>query len=802
MFKNYVKIAWRNIIKRRFFSLVNIIGLATGITFTLLTATYIYEEMQVNSELKNAASQYIIQSKWKDPNMGMELTTIAQLPIALKQAYPSLVANYYHWDGVTSTISKGDQHFREGIQIGDSTLLSMYGFKLLYGNASTALSDPFSVVITENKAMKYFGQTNVIGQTITIENFSGARHDFTVSGVMAKMGKNSVVQLNDNNENEFFIPVSAAKFMGRTTEGWQNPTLIGYLELKSGVKPQDLEKPMLQLIKSNAPAQIAKNLTPYLVPLKGYNLQANNGVIGKMLYTLSAIALFILLMAVINFVNLCVSQSASRMREMGVRKVLGGLKKQLIFQFLTESVLLVMLATVIAMLLYIVVHPYFNDMLGKQTNGLFTLPAWLLLTPFALALFIGLAAGIYPAFVLSSLKSVDSLKGKLGSVNESVLMRKSLVAFQFGIATLVFISALVISQQVKLFFSKDLGFDKSHVVYAQVPRDWSVQGVQKMETVRSQLAKLPEVSSVSLSWEIPDGRNAGPIQVYKHGADSTQSITVQQLGTDNQYANTYNIALKAGRFFAPVYTPGEANKLVINQTLAKVLGYTNLADAINQQVHIQGSPDLYTIDGVTGNFHFESMQQQIQPIAFMNVNATTYYRYLSIKLKPGNVAKGIEAVQQEWNTLLPGAPFEYNFIDDALKKVYKTELQLKKAAYMATTLAIIIVFLGVLGLISLSVQKRTKEIGIRKVLGSSIAGIISLFMKEFLLLVLLAGLIACPVAYFMMQNWLNDYAYKVSLTLHPFLISIALLTFITALLIALQTVKAAVASPVKSLRSQ
>ncbi|MEX8548716.1 MAG: ABC transporter permease [Mucilaginibacter sp.] len=800
MIKNYFKIAWRNIVKNRLFSLVNIIGLSTGIAFTLLIGAYVWGELQVNRQLKNADRQYIIQSKWKDPKMGYEITTLAELPKALKTEYPNLVANYYHWDGISSNVSKGDKRFRESIQVGDSTLLNMYGFALLHGNIHTVFTHPFSVLITEEKAIKYFGKTNVVGEMITIESFLGSKHGFTISGVLKKSPENSILNLNDH--DNMFLPISAAKFMGRKVDGWNNPSLVGNIELQPGITPKDLEIPIRNLLKKNTVIQIQQNLTPYLVPLKSYYLTANNGVVKKMLYTLSSIALFILLMAVINFINMCVSQSASRMKEMGIRKVLGGMKKQLVWQFLIESTLLVLLATVFALLIYTIARPIFNDVLAKEILGLFAFPAYFFLIPLFLALFIGLMAGVYPAFVLASLKSVDSLKGKVNSVKESVLMRKLLVAFQFGIAVIVFVGAIIISQQVKLFFSKNLGYDKDYVIYASVPRDWSRKGVQKMEQVREQLAQMPEISNISLSWEIPDGMNGSAMQVYKLSNDSTQAVITQALGTDNQFAATYGIPLKAGTFFTGFYAPGDSTKVVINETQSKALGWQDPKMAIGQQIHITGIKNVFTVCGVTADFHFGSMQQQIQPATFINVNFSNFYRYFSIKLKPGNMQQNLEAVQKKWATLLPDAPFEYKFVDDALRKLYQTEIQLQKASYLATALAIIIVLLGILGLIAQSIQKRTKEIGIRKVLGSSVAGIILLFLKDFLGTILLAGLVACPVAFFIMQKWLSDYVYRITITTNPFLIAMALLTLVTALLIALQTVKAALANPVKSLRSE
>ncbi|MDB4920446.1 ABC transporter permease [Mucilaginibacter sp.] len=801
MLQNYFTMAWRSLWKNKGFSIINILGLSAGIAFALLTGAYVWSELQVNHDLKNADNQYIIKSKWKDPSMGPEFTTIAQLPKTLKEMYPTLVANYFHWDGVGSIVSKGEKHFRESIQVCDSTMLNMYGFGLLHGDAQKAFTDPFSAVVTEKLAIKYFGKTDVVGQTITIESFKGEKHDFTISGVLNKIPKNSVTNINDDNKNDIFLPAKAADFLGRNMDGWNNTILVGYIELKKGVTPADLEQPMRHLVKENAPQQISDNLTPYLVPLKSYYLDANNGVVKKMLYTLTIIAVFILLMAVINFINICIGRSSFRMKEMGIRKVLGGLKKQLVWQFLIESTILVMLATVIAMAIYLLARPYFSDVLGKEITGLFSFPLYMYCILLVFALFLGILSGIYPALVLSSLKSVESLKGKLSSVKESVLFRKVLVGFQFGTAALVFIVAIVVSQQVTLFLNGNLGFNKDYIVYAQVPRDWSDKGVKKMQAIRHQLAQMPQVSSLSLSWEIPQ-EGGGGYQLYRQGTDPQKAITIDGLATDNQYATTYGIPLLAGMFFTPQYTPGDSAKIVINQTASKALGWIDPKDAVGQLVNVPGLATPLTICGVTADFHLGSMKWQTGPISFTNVNFTHFYRYFSIKLKPGNIQDNIQALQKQWGILLPNEPFEYHFMDEAVAKLYTTEIQLKKASFMATVLAITIVLLGVLGLISLSIQKRTKEIGIRKVLGSSVPGIINLFLKEFLGIVFIAGIVSCPLAYLIMHNWLNGYAYRITITGYPFMLSILLLTILTVVLITLQTIKAAISNPVKSLRTE
>lgn len=797
MLKNYFRIAWRNIVKNGLYSVVNITGLSIGIAFTMLIAVYIWSEAKVNGDLRQADQQYILQSNWKDPNQGYKEATMGPLAKALKEEYPHLVKNYYRLDGVTTNVSKGEKSFREELAICDTTLLGMYGFKLLHGDARTAFTAPYSVVISASRALKYFGKTDVTGETITIENFSGTRREFQITGVMALPAKNTVTDWA-NEPQQLFIPVANIDYFNRMPlDDWNNQSTLGFVELQPGVAPSALNKPMQDILKAHASPSIVAGLQPYIVPLKEFHLTYNNNAVKKMLYALSLIALFILLMAVINFVNMSISRSASRMKEIGIRKVMGGLKRQLIFQFLTESVLLVFFATLLAVMICIPLSVLFGNIVGATLPPFSSFPVYFFAFPFLLILVTGVLAGIYPAFVLTSLQSVDSLKGKLSGIKDHVLLRKSLVAFQFGTAVVVLVSALLVSKQTDLFFSDNLGYDKDMVIAAQVPRDWTPGGVLRMENVRNQLAALPEVKSVALAFELPNGNNSGSIALFRPGADSTTAISSKVLMTDEHYAATYAIPMAAGRFLGP----NDSLKVVLNRTQAAALGWTNPQDAVGQQVRAPGNPRPFTIAGVTEDFHFSSMQEAISGITILHVKLTFSYRYLAFKIRPGNMGRSIQAVEKKWAALMPGAPFEYIFIDDALKKLYRTELQMKKAFYTATGISLVIVLLGVLGLISLSVQKRTREIGIRKVLGSSVQGIIALFLKEFALMMVAGVVAACPVAYWLMSNWLNNYVYHVGITAQPFVLTVILLGVLTAGLIIAQTVRAALTNPVKSLRA-
>ncbi len=796
MLKNYFKIAWRNIVKYRFHSLINVGGLAIGVAFSFLVGSYVWSALQVNSSLKNENNQYIIQTKYgTDPNL--YLTTFGNLAKALKEQYPDLVANYYRWDGITSTVSKGDKYFRENIQINDSTFFSMYGFPVLYGDTKSAFDNPFSAVITEQVAKKYFGRINVVGQTITIENFSGDKHDFMISAVLKSLPDNSVTKINNDNINGILLPVTAANYFNRKINSWGNTYIVSYIELQPGVKPEQLQQPIRYLIRHNSSTDL-KQVHTVLVSLNEYYLEANNSLIKKMLYTLSFIAAFILLMAIINFINISISKASSRMKEIGVRKVLGGTRRQLILQFLAESVLLVSFSTMLAIVVYQIMRPYVSIILDKEIPSVIDFPYYIYCIPLLLTLIIGLLSGIYPALILSSLRSAEVVKGKLSTVSDNIMLRKFLVSFQFCIAAIVMIACILVSKQVNLFFGNDLGYDREYLLSAQVPRDWSAKGVAHMETIRNEIEKIPQISAATLSWEIPNGNN-GNGNAYKPGLDSTSAKYTELFTTDENYLPTYKIPLAAGSFL----DKSDAKKIAINQTFAKAFGWSNPQAAVNQQLKLQGFGNtVFTITGVVKDFHLWSMQGAISPMAFVNVKLQNNYRYFSFRIKPGNIAGAIAAIQKKWSELMPGAPFEYTFMDDTLQKMYTAELQLQQAAYASTFLSLVIVLLGVLGLISLDIQKRTKEIGIRKVLGSSIPGIIALFLKDFLWVILIGGCVACPLAYLIMHYWLNGYVYRISITALPFIISIGALGIITLLIICLQTIKAALANPVKSLRSE
>lgn len=801
MWKSYLKIAWRNLWKQPLFAGINVAGLAIGLCFTLLIGVYIWQENSVNQALRNLPQQYIIQSNWKQANQGVEFTSIGALAEALKQHYPHLVANYYRFDGISGIVHHRNQAYRQSIAIGDSTLFTMYGFELLYGDGNTALNQPNSAVISEELALKYFGRTNVLNERLELENFNRVKQPYTITGVSKKQSRNSVTHLNDDNHNQFFIPATSLAFFGRSM-GWNNPYIACYIELQPGVGTDELSDPMQSLIAKHAPPEIAADLTAYLLPLEDYYQSANNNAVQKMTWIMGLIAAFILVMAIINFINLTISRSTTRIKEIGIRTVLGSGRKALRSQFILESVVLVTAAMAIALLGYILLQPAFEAMIGKPVNGLRQLPIGFFVLALLLIPTVGIIAGIYPSLYLSALPVTKSLKGQLLSVAEKGWIRKALVSVQFVTAAVVVCGAVVITQQINYFFSNQLGYNKDFMVAVQVPRNWTAEGTQEVLAIRNRLEQLSMVESATLSYQIPSNTAGATLGIYTAGRDSSNAVNAQLMMCDENFAGTYGIQLAAGKFFAAGARETTLDQIVINEEQSAALGFEDPQQSIGKSVRVIGFDEPFIISGVLRNFHLGSMQLAIQPQMYLPVQVTNTYRYLSFKLRGGNAAAALNELKANWQQQFPATPFEYAFLDNELVKLYKAELQLKRAGYTALVLSLVLVLLGITGLVSITLQKRVKEIGIRKVLGAGAPAIIKLFLGEFLLLASISTVIAVPIAWWLLRSWLNEYAYRIELTPLPFLGSWILITGATSVLISWLTYRQSQANPAKSIRTE
>ncbi|WP_143059055.1 FtsX-like permease family protein [Chitinophaga arvensicola] len=570
--------------------------------------------------------------------------------------------------------------------------------------------------------------------------------------------------------------------------------------LKPGVTAAQLKVPLKTLLKENTSPDVQRSLEVVPMALKNAYLTMYKGIAGKMIVVFSLIALFILLMAIINFVNISIGNSLTRLKEIGVRKAMGGRRRQLIFQFITESILVAAFSFLLALGLFFLLRPYFSLMIGKEIAGLSSLPTWFAVLPVLVIGTTGLLAGIYPAFVLSAQPSVTALKGKLRNIKEKLLFRRSLVTVQFVTAIVVFVAAIVIDKQVSYFFNSDLGFTKDKVVTVPVPRDWTPAGVAHMKLMRDEFRAMPEVKEAAFAYEIMDGANSGSAMIYRPENDSSTAIAAARLSTDEYFLKTYNIKLNAGAFYEG--NAGDSAKIVINEAAVKALGWKSAAAAINQPLRLYNFNQVLYVSGVTRDFHFGSLHDAITPVYFQPVEAQNIYRFISFQLRPGNTTAQMAALQRKWQTVFPDTPFDFRFLDDSLAQLYETETQMQRAAKAATVVALMIVLLGVLGIVTLSITKRGKEMGIRKVLGASGLNITLLFIKEFSGIIIVSNLIAWPLSWYLLQHWLMDYAYSIHMGAFPFVGVGVLMTVLVAAVIIVMTRRLAATDPVRSLRTE
>ncbi|WP_437920829.1 ABC transporter permease [Sphingobacterium sp. LRF_L2] len=800
MINNHIKIAFRTIYRKKAQSITNIIGLVASMTFVLLIAAYIWQAYQVNSHLRNKDRQFVLQSSYKQPGIGLDLTTVGALPKALKEQYPDLVADYYRLDGLTCIISNGATVYEEKVSVGDPSILTMYGFELLAGDPHTALNSPTSVVLKEEAAIKYFGETDVVGRRLSIRNFAGEKQDFEVTAVLKSTIQNSVMELMPALQTSIFLPISSEKYFDRSIDNWSNIWIVGFLELQEGVTPDQLNLPIEKLLHEHADKQIAENLVPKLNPLPSYYLDDNKGAIRQLILILSCTAAFLIVMATVNFINFSISQSFTRLKEIGVRKIMGSSKIRLIFQLLIEYNIIVFIAACIALFNYPLLAPLFSSIMMKTLPSLTDLPTVFFIC-FALGtLCLGLLAGLYPAIRLSKNPITSAVKNQFPDFGGKHIVRQVLLFVQFTVALIVLISSIVISRQVDTFINGNLGYNKDYLLTVQVPRDWSEKGLHQMEVVQQELKQLPQVQDISLSYGVPNAFGNGIQKIKKVGAE--QDIDALLITSDQHFASTYQIPLLAGEFFAAQADESITSKLVINLKAAFALGYATAEEAIGQRITLFEDSFSGIIAGVTADFYANSMHSSSPAVVWFPLRATNQYRFLSIRLKAGPITAALAPIEKKWKQLMPEAPFDYKFMDQTLESMYNTEFQLQRAAKLATGISIIIVGLGIIGLTSLSINLRLKEIGIRKVLGASLHQIIFLFSKEFYVTFSIALAVGIPISYMFMKHWLANYVLRTKLDSTLFILPMLALALLIFCFIGILIIRSTKHNPIKHLRDE
>ncbi len=800
MFKNYLTIAVRNFTRHKLFSAINVLCLSIGITFSMIISVYVLNQYAVNSNLSNVANQYLLKSNYKQKDLGLDIVSISPLAKAAKEEYPGLVANYYRYNPVTNVVSAGEQHFKEDIAIGDTTLVSMYRFPLLYGDKNNAFPNNSSAVITESFAMKLFATKNAIGKTLSIQTtVAGVTQDYLVSAILKDLPYNSVTNLLGDTYSVYIPTTGSQYFAGNDpSQSWDNTNYISYIELKPGANIATVTPILNGLLKKYSSDFVWKNLSAGMEPLKDYYLNNNNGAVKKMIVILSMIATFILLMVIINFVNINIGTSSNRLKEIGLRKTFGSARKQVMLQFIAESLILTFIAACISIVLYQLTLPVFSQVLNAKLASFwrFDVQEYFLLS--LVVVLTGVLAGIYPAFILSATNLIHAVKGRIDSSKGGLTLKRALLVVQFSLATLVFICTLNLSKQVSYIFNKDLGYNKNHLlVITAFPKQWDSAGVLKMESIKESLLQLPFVKEASLTFELPERVPPGRIILYPpktSGANEQLNLPIAVV--DEDYAKTFGIQMKAGSFFT-----GSKDGIVLNEAAVKQLGLT-LENAVGQIIETGAAGAPVTIKGVMKDFNFSSLEEKISPVGFAHISSQNIFRFIVVKLNTTNIAQAISEIKSRWKLFVPNAPFDYAFMDEKFASLYKAQLQLHTAANIATVLNIIIVLLGIFGVVAFMLVKRTREIAVRKVLGANAVNIIFLFLKEYAILIIIASIIAWPLAYIISESQLQNFAYRIDQNIFPYLIVLAFVSLLAFSLIVLQCFKAAIANPVKSLRTE
>ncbi|QXV64453.1 ABC transporter permease [Mucilaginibacter sp. 21P] len=804
MIKNYLTIAWRNLTKNRIFSFINTFGLAIGLACCMLISGYLYQELTYD--------RYPAKS---DQLYRVNLTTIGNgssdvypfvdnaVGEGMKNALPEIEAYSRLSTNQPAFVENGSKKFKEtNIARADANFLQLFSIPLIDGDPNTCLKDPSSMVLTRDMAKKYFGTTDVVGKSLIV-----ATYPFKITGVIDKVPDNSHFHA------DAFL--SMVTFTEGQRQSWSNLGFYTYLQLRKGTDPKKLEKQFPQLVAKYVVPEIQhdmgvsiteaqKSVNTFLFSLQPitdihlhshtkYEKEANGDI--NYIYIFGALAAFILVLACINFTNLSTAASAKRSKEVGIRKVLGSLKSSLVSQFLTESVLLTTLATVFALALVYLLLPYFNQLSGKQIAIGFYLNPVVLLIEFAVALIVGILAGIYPAFFISSFKILSVLKGNgTGDIKASrSLLRSGLIVFQFAISTAFIIATFVVYQQLHYMQNKKLGYDKDQVIVLN--DTYALQN--NLEPFRNKLLQDNRVVNATISSDVPVSISDGT-QIYLKSATSDGShseIHANIYHIDETYLPTMEMKMAVGRNFLPAY-PADSASVIVNETAVKDLGITG--NPLGRTI-VRSGRHAFNIVGVVKDFNYSSAKEKIAPLMMLYGHSTGA---MMVRVKTADVQGLITGMKQQWDSFNPGSPFSYNFLDDQFAHLYVAETRTGKIFTSFAILAVIIASLGLFGLSAFSIRQRVREIGIRKVLGASSGSITGMLSAQFLKLVVLAIVIAIPLTWLAMHQWLQEFAYRIDIQWWVFTAAGAMALSVAFITVSFQTIKAALANPVKSLRSE
>lgn len=799
MLNAYMKIMIRNLVRQKSYAAITILGLTVGITFAMTIGVFVWSELQVNQNLKDVDRLFLLEVEQAREGSLPAFFIPALLGERAVEKYPQVFQDFYRFRDRAITLSKDDKHLRIQSMIGDSTLIRMFGFQVLHGNGDMALDNPNAIVITAKIARQFFDRTDVVNEFLTVSTENNGLQDYQVTAVIADLPKkNSVSDFMNMDAQVFLAHANRANFNLGGVDDW-GASIITYIKTTPETHPGEAMGILNRLLADEAPEDVKKDRSINLKPLSNYYLITNHGAVQKLIIALTIITIFIMLLAIVNFVNITVARSFSRLREVGVRKVIGGVRQQVLLQFLFEAVAFAGISLILSLFLYQLLIGYAGDTLNMDFPFISDFTPGLWTGIIGGTLLIGLLAGAYPAIFLSAAKTTELLKGKFRSVKGTLGFSRTLIAVQFVVAVFILTVSAIMSRQVSYFLEADLGYDKSQVmIVSSVPRLWNEAGFDKMSTARSEFLSSAKVESVSLSWGAPNF-NFSPYnaRVNKPGSRLEDGVAAIVSATDEHYAKVYGLELLGGNFFFKEDEPRATNQVVINESAQKALALRT-----GDKLRMEFSDAEFTVAGIVKDFNFESFHKPIQPVVFVHTLDFQAFRYFSFKLVPGRVNETIRELEQIWQKTFPNDPFVYHFTDEQMAVVYQTELQLEKASVIASVLILIIILTGVVGLVSLSVSRRTKEIGIRKVLGATVSNILLLVSREYMLIMSLSFLIGVPLSLIFGGHWLNSFAYKVTVDWWIFAIPILLLSVLTLSVVVAQSIRTSLSNPVNSLRHE
>lgn len=809
MFKNHLRIAFRTLWKSKGFSAINIIGLAIGLATCLLIMLFVLDELSYDRYNKKAGRIYRVDGEIKFGGNHFVLATAPDpMGPTLKKDFPQVEQFVRFRNSGGLLIKKGNENVQEGQVIyADSTLFDVFTLPMPDGNPQTALREPNSIVITETIARKYFNTTQAAGRSLLINN----RQNYTVTGVIKDMPAQSHFRYN------FFVSMSTLEESRRNN--WISNNFNTYVVLKEGADPKKLEAQFDALVEKYIGPQIVQFMSidlnefkksgnyqrHILTPLTSIHLHSNkeaelssNSSI-QYVYIFSAIAFFILLIACVNFMNLSTARSANRSREVGVRKVLGSLKAGLVKQFLTESILISCIALGLALLLAWTMLPYFNRLAAKDIKLNVIASPWLLPILILMVLITGLLAGSYPAFYLSSFKPIQVIKGRLAAGFRTSWLRSGLVVFQFAISIMLIIATIIIYKQLRYIQSHKTGFNRHQVLVIHHSNPLG----NKARTFSEEAMKLPGVENVTITGYLPTDQRRNDNPIFADPAlDQKRAVSMQTWDVDDRYIPTLGMELVAGRNFSKQF-PTDSAGIIINESAAKMYGFTDPIGKNLYYIRNINNPKNVSrlhILGIVKDFNFNSLREQVGPLALM---LSEHQGNVAMRINTNNnIPHLITQIEKKYKALAPGAPFNYTFMDEDFTNQYRTEQRMGVIAVSFSSLAILIACLGLFGLAAYAAEQRTKEIGIRKVLGASVSHITAMLSKDFLRLVIIAAVIAFPVAWWFMHSWLQDFAYRTNISWWVFIIAGIAAALIAVITVSFQTIKAAVMNPVKSLRTE